>query len=69
MMMELPAVLLSLVEGDCSPMTLTLGPVLRSAGADPGEALVIRTAYVREYEDTGMQASMPTPPTTRSCLS
>lgn len=35
-------------------MTLTLGPVLHSAGGDPGEALVIRTAYVRAYEDTGM---------------
>lgn len=37
-------------------MTLTLGPVvLHNAGVDPGEALVIRHAYVREHEDTGMQ--------------
>lgn len=35
-------------------MTLTLGPVLHSAGIDPGEALVIRHAYVREHEDTGL---------------
>lgn len=36
-------------------MTLTLGPILHSAGIDPGEALVIRYAYVREHEDTGLQ--------------
>lgn len=35
-------------------MTLTLGPVLHSAGIDPGEVLVIRHAYVREHEDTGL---------------
>jgi hypothetical protein len=37
------------------PMTLTLRPVLHSAGVEPAEALVIRNAYVREYGDTGMQ--------------
>ena len=36
-------------------MTLTLGPILQSAGIDPGNALVIRHAYVREHEDTGLQ--------------
>lgn len=36
-------------------MTLTLEPIMRSAGIDPGEALVIRHAYVREHEDTGRQ--------------
>lgn len=36
-------------------MTLTLGPILQSAGIDPGAALVIRHAYVREHEDTGLQ--------------
>ncbi len=35
-------------------MTLTLGPVLHSAGVDAREALVIRHAYVREHEDTGL---------------
>lgn len=35
-------------------MTLTLGPILHSAGIDPSEALVIRHAYVREHEDTGL---------------
>ena len=37
------------------PMTLTLGPILLSAGIDPNEAQVIRHAYVREHEDTGLQ--------------
>ncbi|SDZ53219.1 hypothetical protein SAMN05216215_109118 [Saccharopolyspora shandongensis] len=35
-------------------MTLTLGPILHSAGVDPGEAHVIRHAYVREHEDLGL---------------
>lgn len=35
-------------------MTLTLGPILHSAGVDPGEAHVIRHAYVREHEDSGL---------------
>lgn len=35
-------------------MTLTLGPVLHSAGLDPREIQVIRHAYVREHEDTGL---------------
>lgn len=35
-------------------MTLTLEPILRSAGIDPADALVIRHAYVREHEDTGL---------------
>lgn len=35
-------------------MTLTLEPILRSAGIDPGQALVIRHAYVREHDDTGL---------------
>lgn len=34
-------------------MTLTLGPILHSAGIDPGDALVIRHAFVREHADTG----------------
>lgn len=34
-------------------MTLTLEPILRSAGIDPANALVIRHAYVREHEDSG----------------
>jgi hypothetical protein len=36
-------------------MTLTLGPILQSAGIDPNGAQVIRHAYVREHEDTGLQ--------------
>lgn len=35
-------------------MTLTLEPILRSAGIDPVDALVIRHAFVREHEDTGL---------------
>jgi hypothetical protein len=35
-------------------MMLTLGPILHNAGIDPGDALVIRHAYVREHEDTGL---------------
>lgn len=35
-------------------MTLTLEPILRSAGIDPANAQVIRHAYVREHEDTGL---------------
>lgn len=36
-------------------MTLTLGSILHSAGIDPADAQVIRHAYVREHEDTGLQ--------------
>jgi hypothetical protein len=36
-------------------MTLTLTPILHSAGIDPGQALAIRHAYVREHEDSGRQ--------------
>ena len=36
-------------------MTLTLGPILHSAGIEPSDAQVIRHAYVREHEDTGLQ--------------
>lgn len=36
-------------------MTLTLAPILRSAGIDPADAQVIRHAFVREHEDTGLQ--------------
>jgi hypothetical protein len=36
-------------------MTLTLGPILQSAGIDPADAQVIRHAYVKEHEDTGLQ--------------
>lgn len=36
-------------------MTLTLDPILRSAGIDPAATQVIRHAYVREHEDTGVQ--------------
>jgi hypothetical protein len=35
-------------------MALTLGPLLVDAGIDPVEALVIRHAYVREHEDSGL---------------
>ena len=35
-------------------MGLTLEPILRSAGIQPEEAMVIRHAYVREHEDTGL---------------
>lgn len=33
-------------------MTLTLDPILRSAGIDPAAVQVIRHAFVREHEDT-----------------
>lgn len=33
-------------------MTLTFGSILHSAGIDPGDAHVIRHAYVREHEDS-----------------
>ncbi|WP_026820319.1 GIY-YIG nuclease family protein [Arthrobacter castelli] len=36
-------------------MTLTLEPILHSADIDLGDAIVIRHAFVREHEDTGMQ--------------
>lgn len=36
------------------PMTLTLGLVLQSAGIDPRETQVIRHAFVREHEDSGL---------------
>jgi hypothetical protein len=36
-------------------VTLTLGPLLIDAGIDPGIALVMRHAYVREHEDSGLQ--------------
>ncbi|GGK38458.1 GIY-YIG nuclease family protein [Nocardia camponoti] len=36
-------------------MTLTLGSILDSAGIDPADAQVIRHAYVKEHEDTGLQ--------------
>ncbi|WP_029146171.1 GIY-YIG nuclease family protein [Microbacterium luticocti] len=35
-------------------MPLTLGPLLIDAGIDPAQALVIRHAYVREHEDSGL---------------
>ena len=35
-------------------MALTLGPLLLDAGIDPASALVIRHAYVREHEDSGL---------------
>lgn len=35
-------------------MTLTLGPLLIDAGIDPAQTLVIRHAYVREHEDSGL---------------
>lgn len=35
-------------------MPLTLGPLLIDAGIDPARALVIRHAYVREHEDSGL---------------
>lgn len=35
-------------------MALTLGPILLDAGIDFSEALVIRHAYVREHEDSGL---------------
>lgn len=36
-------------------MTLTLEPILRSAGIDPAESQVIRHTFVREHDDTGLQ--------------
>jgi hypothetical protein len=36
-------------------MTLTLEAILRSAGIDPVDVQVIRHAYVKEHEDTGLQ--------------
>jgi len=36
-------------------MTLTLGTILHGTGIDPLEAQVIRHAFVREHEDTGLQ--------------
>lgn len=36
-------------------MTLTLGPILLDAGIRLDEAMVIRHAYVREHENTGLQ--------------
>lgn len=36
-------------------LCMTLEPILRSAGIDPSDALVIRHAYVKEHEDTGLQ--------------
>lgn len=35
-------------------MPLTLGPLLIDAGIDPSSALVVRHAYVREHEDSGL---------------
>lgn len=35
-------------------MSLTLGPILLSAGIDPGDALVIRHAFVRDQPDIGV---------------
>jgi hypothetical protein len=37
-------------------MTLTPKPILLNAGIRLDEAMVIRHAYVREHEDTGLQA-------------
>lgn len=36
-------------------MTLTLGPLLVDAGIDPASAIVIRHAYVREHENSGLK--------------
>ncbi len=36
-------------------MTLTLDAILRSAGIDSAETQVIRHAFVKEHEDTGLQ--------------
>ncbi|WP_066043052.1 GIY-YIG nuclease family protein [Herbiconiux solani] len=36
-------------------MALTLGPLLVDAGIDPAQALVLRHAYVREHEDSGLR--------------
>lgn len=36
-------------------MSLTLGPLLLDAGINPAQTLVIRHAYVREHEDSGLQ--------------
>lgn len=35
-------------------MALTFGPILHDAGVAPSEALVIRHAYVREHEGSGI---------------
>lgn len=36
-------------------MTLALGPLLVDAGIDPASAIVIRHAFVREHEDSGLR--------------
>lgn len=36
-------------------MTLTLEPILRGAGIDPRTTQVLRHAYVREHDDTGLR--------------
>lgn len=40
-------------------MPLALAPLLRDAGIDPASALVIRHAYVREHEDSGLVGLHP----------
>ncbi|AYF99145.1 GIY-YIG nuclease family protein [Protaetiibacter intestinalis] len=40
-------------------MTLTLDPILRSAGIDPASAQAIRHAYVPVHEDTGLRGIGP----------
>lgn len=37
-------------------MTLALGLILRNAGIDPVDALVIRHAYAREHEESDAQS-------------
>lgn len=54
MTLELFSALHRTTERDDPSMTLTLGPILLSAGIEPGEAQVIRHAYVKEHEDTGL---------------
>ncbi|WP_207306447.1 hypothetical protein [Arthrobacter sp. S41] len=36
-------------------MALTLAPLIRSAGLNPAEVQVIRHAFVREHEESGLQ--------------
>lgn len=42
-----------------SAVALTLESILHSAGIDPTEAMVIRHAYVKEHEDTGLVGIHP----------
>lgn len=38
-------------------MTVTLGPLLVDAGIDPASAIVIRHAFAREHEHSGLRGT------------